>query len=128
MKFKYTIFYVDDVAASLKFYNQAFNIKTKMIHGENDYGELETGDCSLSFCSKNLMKNIGKTTQNPNSKSPVFEIALETNDVSSAYEHAIKNGAKPISAPEHMPWGQDVAYVADLNDYLVEICSPIYQN
>ena len=128
MKFKYTIFYVDDVAASLKFYNQAFNIKTKMIHGENDYGELETGDCSLSFCSKNLMKNIGKETQNPNSKSPVFEIALETNDVSYAYEHAIKNGAKPISAPEHMPWGQDVAYVADLNDYLVEICSPIYQN
>lgn len=125
MKFKYTIFYVEDVAQTIQFYNKAFGFRTKMIHGEGDYAELETGDCSLSFCSKALMTQMGKPTQNPNSQNPVFEIAFETENVEKAYKTAITNGAKPISPPAKMPWGQVVSYVADLNDYLVEICSPV---
>lgn len=126
MKFKYTIMYVENVAMTLEFYNNAFGIETKMVHGEGDYGELETGECSLSFCSKSLMKQIGKETASPDGLRPVFEIAFETHDVQSAYVRALENGAKSVSKPEKMSWGQEVAYVTDINNYLVEICSPIY--
>jgi len=34
-------------------------------------------------------------------------------------------GARLVQAPEQMPWGQTVAYVADINDVLVELCTPV---
>ncbi|MFO0110274.1 MAG: VOC family protein, partial [Alphaproteobacteria bacterium] len=33
--------------------------------------------------------------------------------------------AAPLKKPEQKPWGQTVAYVRDLNGFLVEICSPV---
>lgn len=125
MKLKYTILYVDDVIATLKFYEAAFGIATRKLHGEADYGELETGDMSLSFCARKLMQAIGKPTGLPQREAPVFEIAFETDDVAKAYQHALAHGALPVSAPEAMPWGQTVSYVTDLNGYMVEICSPV---
>lgn len=125
MKFKYAIFYVDDVAASLAFYKAAFGLDVRMIHGEGDYAELETGTTSLSFCSRTLMDRIGKPTARPQADAPVFEIAFETDDVAGAFRQATAHGASPVSMPEDTPWGQTVAYVADLNGYLVEICSPV---
>ena len=125
MKLKYTIFYVDDVPASLAFYQKAFGIGLRMMHGEGDYAELETGTTSLSFCSRTLMDQLGKSTARPEAGAPVFEIAFETDDVAAAFETAVAHGASPVSAPEDMPWGQTVSYVADLNGYLVEICSPV---
>jgi len=125
MKFKYTIFYVDDVSASLEFYKKAFGLDVRMIHGEGDYAELDTGTTSLSFCSRKLMDQLGKRTSSPEAEAPVFEIAFETDDVEGAFQKAVANGASPVSAPENMPWGQTVGYVADINGYLVEICSPV---
>ena len=34
-------------------------------------------------------------------------------------------GARLVQAPEAMPWGQTVAYVADLEGFLVELCTPV---
>ncbi|MNY24545.1 Glyoxalase-like domain protein [compost metagenome] len=71
------------------------------------------------------MDQLGKRTANPEVDAPVFEIAFETDDVEGAFQRAVTNGARPVSAPEQMPWGQTVSYVADINGYLVEICSPV---
>jgi hypothetical protein len=30
-----------------------------------------------------------------------------------------------VQPPEQMPWGQTVAYVADLDGFLVELCTPM---
>ncbi len=125
MKLKYTILYVDDVAASVKFYENALGLGLKMLHGSGEYAEMETGETSLSFCARSLMTQIGKETTKANPKAPVSEIAFETDDVASAFEKAVKNGAKPISEPAMMPWKQMVSYVADLDGFLIEICSPI---
>ena len=43
MKLKYTILYVDDVAASLSLYERAFGLARRMLHESGDYGELDTG-------------------------------------------------------------------------------------
>lgn len=54
-----------------------------------------------------------------------FEIALITNDVKQGYSHALNNGASAVKEPTIKPWGQEVAYVRDLNGIVVEICSPM---
>lgn len=58
-------------------------------------------------------------------KPSAFEIGLVTTDVAAAFKKAIAAGAVSVSEPKTKPWGQTVAYVRDLNGFLVEICSPI---
>jgi len=125
MKFKYTIFYVENVAETLSFYCNAFGFKQKMLHESGDYGELETGSTTLSFSSLELMKSLGKSTGIVDSNRPVFEIAFETDDVPAGLERALKAGAKLVQEPEDMPWGQTTAYVCDKNGFLIEICTPV---
>jgi len=51
MKFGYTIFYVADVEKTIAFYERAFGFSRKFISPEKDYGELVTGDTTISFAS-----------------------------------------------------------------------------
>jgi lactoylglutathione lyase len=57
--------------------------------------------------------------------APCFEIALCTPDVPAALARAVTAGAKPMRPVEVMPWGQTIAYVADINGFLVELCTPM---
>ncbi|TWT50771.1 Glyoxalase-like domain protein [Rubripirellula amarantea] len=127
MQFRYTILYVEDVAQTLDFYTLAFGVERKMLHESGDYGELSTGDTTLSFSSKKLMTQLGKHPGNVDSASPIFEIAFETDDVPAALQRATKAGAKLIQDAETMPWGQTIAYVLDNNGFLVEICTAVGQ-
>ena len=79
MQLGYTILYVPDVPATLKFYEAAFGLVTRFLHDSGDYGELETG----------------KNPQAASPTAPSFEIALCTPDV------------------------------ADINGFLVELCTPM---
>lgn len=125
MQFGYTILYVQDVKSSLDFYEKAFGFKTKFLHEGGDFGELDTGATSLAFCSHTLLTQLGKNPTAPSAKSPCFEVAFTTPDVPAAVARAVAAGAPLVQAPEDMPWGQTVAYVADLNGFLVEICTPM---
>lgn len=125
MKFGYTILYVEDVRKSLAFYEAAFGLKTKFLHESGDFGELDTGGTSLAFSSRRLMTLLKKNPQAADARSPCFEVAFTTEDVQAAQDRAIQAGATLIQAPERMPWGQTVAYVADPDSFLVEICTPV---
>ncbi|GAA0360517.1 VOC family protein [Bowmanella denitrificans] len=125
MIFRYTILYVENVADTLGFYQQAFNLKTGFLHESGDYGELQTGDTKLAFSSQQLMRSLGKNPQQPDPQRPVFEIALETDNVPEALSRALKAGAILVQDARQEPWGQTTAYVRDPNGYLVEICSPV---
>lgn len=125
MRFRYTILYVADVAASLGFYQQAFGFTVKMLHESGDYGELQTGDTLLAFSSLNLMRELGKDPGSADPQRPIFELAIEAEDVQAAVEQALVAGAKLVKQPSLMPWGQTIAYVSDPNGFLLEICSPV---
>lgn len=125
MKLRYTILYVDDVAATLDFYKRAFALEIGFLHEAGDYGELSTGETKLAFSSTALIRQLGKTPGKPLSDAPVFEIAFETDDVTAAFERAVAAGAKPVQAFRDEPWGQTTSYVSDPNGYLIEICSPV---
>jgi lactoylglutathione lyase len=126
----YVILYVNDVAASLAFYEKAFGLARRFFQDDNGkaYGELETGATRLAFASVTL------ATEHLNQRivaaeldqAPLgVEIALTTPDVPALFERALKAGATAVSGPATKPWGQTVAYVRDNAGFLVELCTPM---
>lgn len=124
MKFKYTILYVEDVRATLNFYQAAFGFEIKMLHESGDYGELNTGDTTLSLSSLTLMQSLNKFVKSPDDAA-TFEIAFETENVQQALDRAISAGAELIQPLKEEPWGQTTSYVKDHNGFLIEICSAV---
>ena len=122
MKFGYTIVYVDEVEATIAFYEKAFGLKRGMVAG-GEFGELATGETKLGFAAKKMLHGPG-VFASPDGKVLGVEIALTTDNVQAAYDKALAAGAKPVTAPEKKPWGQIVAYVRDNNGFLVELCTP----
>lgn len=125
MKLGYTILYVEDVGRSVAFYEAAFGLKRKFLHESGDFGEMDTGTTALAFSSRKLMATLNKNPQRPDPASPCFEIAFTTEDVPAALQQALQAGASLVQQPEQMPWGQTIAYVTDIDGFLVEICTPV---
>jgi lactoylglutathione lyase len=123
MKFGYTVIYVDDVTATIAFYEQAFGQKRNMVV-EGEFGELATGETKLSFAAKKMLHGPGQFASHEGKVLGV-EVAFTTGDVQKAYDTAVAAGAKSVSKPEQKPWGQTVAYVRDNNGFLVELCTPM---
>ena len=128
MKFGYTILYVENVKNTLAFYEAAFGFKTRFFDAEGeDFGELETGATALAFCSRDLLRKMDKKPTPPDPHAPCSEIALTTDDVPAALARALAAGATLMQDVERMSWGQTIAYVADPNGFLVELCTPMGQ-
>lgn len=125
MRLGYTILYVEDVAHSVDFYQRAFGLGVDFVHESGDFAQMATGQTALAFTSRRLMAQLGKQTQAADPHKPCFEIAFVCDDVAAALARAVAAGATLMQEPERMDWGQDVAYVADLDGILVEICSPV---
>ncbi len=125
MFFRYTILYVRDVAATLDFYARAFGQAQGFLHESGHFGELLTGETKLSFCSIDLMTQLGKTVSTDRAALPAFEIAFETADVEAARARALAAGAEPVQGVEHMEWGQTTAYVRTPDGTMVEICTKV---
>jgi uncharacterized glyoxalase superfamily protein PhnB len=126
----YVILYVNDVAASLCFYEKAFGLTRRFFNETNGkaYGELETGSARLAFASIALAEEHLKqkvTAAAPNKPPLGVEIALTTPDVKALFVRAVSAGATAISEPETKPWGQTVAWLRDNSGHLIEICSPM---
>ena len=128
MKFGYTIVYVPDVAASLRFFEAAFCIATRFLHESGTYGELETGATALAFAAHALGDDNfpgGHIEAHSSTKPLGFEVALVTPDVAAAHAKAIAAGATALAAPVTKPWGQVVSYVRCPDGVLVELCTPM---
>jgi catechol 2,3-dioxygenase-like lactoylglutathione lyase family enzyme len=128
MKLGYTIVYVPDVAASIQFFERAFGLKRKFLHESGTYGELDTGETTLSFAAHELGDSnfSGGHVHAHSSAQPLgMEIAFVTTDVANAHKSAIACGARELSAPVVKPWGQTVSYVRAPDGCLVELCTPM---
>jgi lactoylglutathione lyase len=125
MKLGYILFYVDDVQATMNFYEKAFDLKKGFLHESNQYGEMITGLAKLGFVAHETAKSHGFEYQesNLNHKPAALEIGLISANVEASYAKAIEAGATGVSEPKKKPWGQIVSYVRDLNGNLIEICS-----
>ena len=128
VRLAYTILYVKDVAKSISFYESAFGFKRKFIAPGNEYGELLTGDTTLSFAAVSLANtnlSAGFIESSPDGKPFGIEIAFTTENVEQVFKDAIKAGAIAVEKAKTKPWGQVVAYVKDIDGFLIEICTHV---
>lgn len=128
VKFGYTILYVEDVEKSVAFYENAFDFSRKFVTPENDYGELSTGETTISFASKKLAaQNLkdGFVESNLENKPFAIELGFITDNVGDLVQKATSFGAVLVKEPTQKPWGQIVAYVRDLDGFLIEICTEV---
>ncbi len=126
MKLGYTIVYVPEVAKSLEFFEAAFGLKRRFLHESGTYGELDTGETTLSFAAHELGDSnfLGGHVRANESPQPLgMEIGLVTHDVPAAHGKAIACGASELSAPSRKPWGQVVSYIRAPDGTLVELCT-----
>lgn len=126
VKFAYTILYVNDVEKAISFYEKAFGFNRKFVTPDNDYGELLVGETTLSFASFTLANSNledGFVESNLNNKPFGIEIGFTTENVEETLKNAVNAGATIVANPKTKPWGQVVAYVRDLDGFLVEICT-----
>ncbi len=128
IKYSYTILYVTDVEKSIRFYEEAFGFQRKFITPEADYGELITGDTTLSFITKVLgnanLKN-GFVESRLSEKPFGIELGFATPDVEAVIKQVILAGGTLLEEPKQKPWSQTIAYVRDLDGFLIEICTPM---
>ena len=127
MKFGYAILYVDDVEATVAFYERAFGLTRKLVM-PGEYGELATGATRLAFADRSFAQKLtsaGVQGAGLDRDPPPFEVALVTDDVDRAFEVAVAAGATGLVPPQTKPWGQRVSYVRDNNGFLVELCSAV---
>jgi predicted enzyme related to lactoylglutathione lyase len=124
MKLGYALVYVDDVNATMDFYERAFGLARGFLH-EGQYGEMVTGATKLGFVHHDTAGTHGFGYQKLNAAqiAPGIEIGFIAEDVEAAFKKAVEAGATIASKPQKKPWGQVVSYVRDCNGLLVEICS-----
>lgn len=128
MKYGYTIIYVKDVLETIEFYEKAFGFQRKFITPENDYGELLSGETTISFASEELGNaNFKKGFESlPNGGKPIgIEMAFVTEEIESDFQKAVAAGAVVYEAIVEKPWGQKVGYLRDNNGLLIELCTPV---
>lgn len=128
IKYAYTILYVKDVEKAVQFYEKAFGFSRKFVTPENDYGELSVGETTLSFASVGLANSNlkdGFVESSPSGKPFGIEIGFTTDDVEATVDAVVRAGGTVLEAPKSKPWGQVVAYVRDIDGFLVEVCTPM---
>ncbi len=126
MELGYVIVYVEDVPATVAFYEKAFALTRRFVDDSGSYGELQTGTTTLAFAQEEFTPTKGLFHLNRAGARPGgSEIGLVSQDVAADFATALAAGAVSVLEPMLKPWGQTVAYVSDLNGVLVEICSPI---
>lgn len=125
----YTIFYVGDVAASVRFFDEAFGFATKFVTPENDYGEVDTGSTTLAFVSLELaaqnLDAAGGFVPPDATRPGAASITVVNANLASIHASALAAGATSYVDPIDKPWGQTVAYVLAPGNVLVELATPI---
>lgn len=128
IKFAYTILYVQDVTKSVEFYENAFGFTRKFVTPGNDYAELSVGETTLSFASRELANSNlkdGFIESSLTDRPFGIEIGFTADNVEETLSTAVNVGATIVEDPVTKPWGQTVAYIRDIDGFLIEICTPM---
>jgi len=128
LKFGYSILYVADVPKTVDFYGKAFGLSCRFIAPGDSYAEMETGSTTLAFAQHELAaENLPQGYQAADRSNQPFgiEIAFTTPKIDLALSTAINAGAEVLSPVREKPWGQKVAYLRDLNGFVIELCTPM---
>jgi lactoylglutathione lyase len=123
-----TLLYVQDVQASIGFYEEAFGLErdAKVPAELGDIFQRSAGS-TLGFVQRDFTEDHvgGVARVAPERDAPPVIVLFAVPDVDAAYRRAIDAGARSVRAPEDKPLGFRVAYVRDRDGFLVELATPI---
>jgi len=125
MQFGGTVLYVNDVFATVDFYQRVFSLSLRFSDEKLGYAELETGGAPLAIASHSLGEFLMPGAYRRTAHGPEgVEIAFLSIDIQAAFELACKEGAVPVAGPKRMPWGLEVAYVRAPEGTLIGLSEP----
>jgi lactoylglutathione lyase len=124
LKLGSTVIHVENGAKRIMdFYHAAFGLQIRYYDSQLDFGELETATDATIMISSFAAGEVMMGDKFPRKPSSI-ELAFLTADVPAAYAKAIAAGAKPVSEPKKMPWGQTAAYVTSIEGTLIALLTP----
>ncbi len=116
----------DNLAAMTAFYRDVLGFKVKSDDGEN-YTEFENVGVRFSLTTRTVMEGV--TSDDSYRAAPVgqrVELAIACDsaaEVAQAYAEITAKGARPVTPPATMPWGQHTAFFADPDGNIHELFS-----
>lgn len=118
--------FVRDMARMIRFYRDVLGFEIKEAEDTGNVYLVKDGTLFLLYGREDFEKMTHRRYEYVKGYNGHFEIALyvDTFDaVDQAFDHAVKNGAEPVLAPETELWGQRTCYIADPEGNLIEIGS-----
>lgn len=124
----YTIVWVADVEATVRFYEQAFGLERRTVqrYGDTVWAEMETGDTTLAFASETEAQTLfgpGVRLNTADQQPSAILLSFIVPEVESMFVSAIQHGASQVDAPKKEPWGQTVARLRDPNGVLISLAT-----
>ncbi|MGF1507731.1 MAG: glyoxalase [Chloroflexi bacterium] len=117
----------DNLAEMVTFYRDALHFNVRNDHGGNV--EFDSEGVRFALCERRILHEL---TANDGYAQPAdghaFELAFQygsRDEVNAAYKGITAKGARAISAPREMPWGQYTGFFADPDGNIHEVyCDP----
>lgn len=121
----WVVLYVDDLDLSSAFYEGVFHLE-RTVDWEG-YREYDTGPTRFGLLDRVQARTHVPAADGGSRSSQVsFTVPLE--QVDQTYLAAVAAGGIGMVEPTDKPWGQRIGFVADPDDHLVEIGSPIVED
>jgi uncharacterized glyoxalase superfamily protein PhnB len=114
------IVFVEDVARSLAFYEDALGAELDHFDDDGSYGELQAG---IGFAAHHHVEqhlDLSFHRNEPGGLPSGFELDLAVDDVESAFAKAVEAGAAAVWAPQDKAWGRS-ALIRDLDGVFVHL-------
>lgn len=124
LRFGSTVIYVDDLPATIDFYRRALGMEPRFYDEAAGFAELgPEGQIALAAHRAGELMMPGAFNQAGKQVSAV-EIAFYTGEVQAAFDRAVAAGARELTPPRVMAWGQTVAYVQSPEGTILGFVTP----
>ena len=113
------IVFVDDVSASLAFYEAVLRTRRDHLDDDGSYGELDRVGFAANWHAEHNLDFPFRA--NASSEDPAgFALYFVVENVDGTFDRAVESGADAVWAPEDKPWGR-AAMFRDLDGVLVQL-------
>lgn len=119
------VLYVDDLDRSSTFYEAVFGLE-RTVDWEG-YREYDTGPTRFGLLDRRQAREHVAAAEGGSRASQV-SFTVELDQVDQTYLAAVAAGAIGVAEPQDKPWGQRIGFLADPDDHLLEIGSPLAED